>query len=303
MNGGIDYPPAFRDRESRITHLLVALGRGWAYCLSLLFPGKRRAALLLVANERSRDALVKGSARQVFNLPENGVDITVWRPRLIARDTSSPCRFVFVGRLVRSKGVDFWLNAFAIALRQGARISGLVIGDGPEQDALIEQARSAGLLASALDEPGKVFFAGWQPPARVAELLGNQDCLVFPTLCECGGAVLLEAMAMGLPVVATKWGGPADYVDSTCGMLVPPDSREQLVDGFADAMVRLARDPELRERMGRAGRRKVEQSFSWERKVDTVIGFYRQAARSAQPCLTLASVLVALAADVLIVEL
>ena len=70
---------------------------------------------------------------------------------------------------------------------------------------------------------GKVFFAGHRSQPEIAELMATHDCLVLPTLIESGGAVLLEAMAMGLPVISTDWGGPADYVDDSCGILVPLD--------------------------------------------------------------------------------
>ncbi len=109
----------------------------------------------------------------------------------------------------------------------------------------------------------------------------GQDCLILPTLLESGGAVLLEAMAVGLPVIATKWGGPAEYVDDSCGILVPPDSRESLIAGLADAMERLARDPELRHRMGEAGRRKIQRFYTWDAKIDRILDFYHQAVRPA----------------------
>jgi glycosyltransferase involved in cell wall biosynthesis len=106
---------------------------------------------------------------------------------------------------------------------------------------------------------------------------------VLPTLIESGGAVLLEAMAMGLPVISTDWGGPADYVDDSCGILVPLDSREQLVVSLAGAMERLAGDAELREQMGEAGRLKVEQHYTWNGKITHVIEFYREAIAGKVP--------------------
>ncbi|MEG4854015.1 glycosyltransferase family 4 protein [Microcoleus sp. B5-D4] len=100
--------------------------------------------------------------------------------------------------------------------------------------------------------------------------------MVFPTLRECGGAVVLEAMAVGLPVIATNWGGPADYLNSTCGILVEPTSREGFVQGLTDAMLKLAQSPELRQSIGCAGRERVRQHFDWERKVDRILEIYQQ---------------------------
>jgi glycosyltransferase involved in cell wall biosynthesis len=283
MKGDTDYPPAFRNYESAMTRLAIALGRASAGWLNRIFPGKRQASILLVANEQSRSALINGTTAKVFDLPENGVDTSIWRPARVQSTDSSLCRFAYVGRLVRSKGVDLWLRAFAKVAAGGSAISALIIGDGPERKALMEQAQSAGILGASPNEPGKIFFAGWQSQPAVAELLATQDCLVLPTLLESGGAVILEAMAVGLPVIATKWGGPAEYVDSSCGLLVPPDSPETLVAGLAEAMDRLARDPELRRRMGDAGRRKIERFYTWDTKIDRILDFYRQAVDPKQP--------------------
>lgn len=93
---------------------------------------------------------------------------------------------------------------------------------------------------------------------------------------------------MGKPVVATAWGGPLDYLDERCGVLVPPASRDALVQGLADAMVRLAASPGLRREMGRFGRDKVRRVYDWEVKVDRMVDVYRQAAaRSASGAATL----------------
>jgi glycosyltransferase involved in cell wall biosynthesis len=99
--------------------------------------------------------------------------------------------------------------------------------------------------------------------------------LVLPSLMECGGAVVLEAMAMGLPVIATAWGGPVDYIDDTCGILVEPGSRQAFVDNFAHALEQLARSPQARVEMGRAARARVVEHFDWEVKVDRVLALYR----------------------------
>ena len=88
---------------------------------------------------------------------------------------------------------------------------------------------------------GTVHFAGWLAQSACAEWLRDADALVLPSLLECGGAVVLEAMSMAKPVIATAWGGPLDYHDASCGVLVIPESREAIIDGFAAAMVALAR--------------------------------------------------------------
>lgn len=81
----------------------------------------------------------------------------------------------------------------------------------------------------------------------------------------------MEAMAVGLPVIATNWGGPGDYLNSTWGILVEPASKEGFVKGLTDAMLKLTQSPELRPSMGCAGRERVRQHFDWEGKVDRIL--------------------------------
>jgi glycosyltransferase involved in cell wall biosynthesis len=84
-------------------------------------------------------------------------------------------------------------------------------------------------------------------------------------------------MAMGIPVIASDWGGPSDYLDGRCGILVKPINRQIFREGLADAMLKLARNPSLRRRLGRAGRNKVIREFDWEKKVDAMVEIYRRA--------------------------
>lgn len=273
MNGGMTYPPAFRRVQGRIERALVGLGRRASYLLNRAMPGKARASALLVANGRTRAALPVRDARAVIELVENGVDLAVWadEPSIAAgaaraTDGSMPT-WIYMGRLVDWKAVDLLLEAFAEA-RRHVPMRLLIVGDGPERTRLER-------LATTLRLGGDVTFTGWLPQADCARLLRDSDGLVLSSLYECGGAVVLEAMAAGRPVVATAWGGPLDYLDETCGVLVPPDSREALVQGFADALAALGADAPRRATMGAAGRRRARALFDWDRKVDRMIEIYR----------------------------
>jgi glycosyltransferase involved in cell wall biosynthesis len=114
------------------------------------------------------------------------------------------------------------------------------------------------------------------PQNKVAPMLAMMDWLVLSSLYECGGAVVLEAMAIRLPVIATRWGGPTDYLDETCSILIDPSSREDLIAGFAQAMHRPGADPQPRERMGATGARKITEHFDWSVKADVVLNLYQQ---------------------------
>jgi glycosyltransferase involved in cell wall biosynthesis len=85
---------------------------------------------------------------------------------------------------------------------------------------------------------------------------------------------VLEAMSLAKPVIVTAWGGPLDYVDADCGLLVEPRSPEAVVEGFAAAMLELAGSPALRRRLGARGVERVRREFDWEIKVDRMLDLY-----------------------------
>jgi glycosyltransferase involved in cell wall biosynthesis len=273
MNGGMSYPPGFRRSEGLLVRGFTRLGRWSANLVNRLLPGKLRAETLLVANERTRRALPRGPRGRVVELVENGVDLALWQADGARPDRGRPVRFVFVGRLVDWKAVDLLLAAFRrVADETPATLD--VLGDGPMRPRLEAEARRLGL-------GGAVTFHGWLPQAELGRRLQAADVFVLPSLYECGGAVVLEAMACGLPVVATRWGGPTDYIDPRCGILVEPTSPAEFVAGLARAMAELASSPSRRQEMGRAGRQRVLREFDWERKVERMLDVYADTVRRA----------------------
>jgi len=276
MNGGMDYPPGFRRLQSGTERLALATGRRLADIMNYFMPGKRQAAMLLVANERTRSALPRGVSRNVVMLVENGVDLPLWSPvRSPAKESElTAAHFIFMGRLVDWKAVDLLLLAFNQASAQTAMTLS-IIGDGDERIKLEQMTRSLDIFAEKIDQPGKVRFLGWMSQSECAGQLARCDALVLPSMAECGGAVVLEAMAMEVPVIATAWGGPVDYLDSSCGVLIEPTSKEAFVNDLALALVRLATHPQDRRAMGKAGRLKVIRDFDWESKVDRMLEHYR----------------------------
>lgn len=279
MNGGIDFPPAFSAQyEARSITRLVSVGRTVTGFLNRLMPGKLRAAVLAVANDRTRRWLPSGVRGRVVEVVENGVDLDLWAGRDIGDEpVDNPVpRFVFMGRLVDWKAVDLLLEAFRAAAAR-APMSLTIVGDGGERPRLEAMCREWQLLAQAEGDAGKVYFAGWRSQPECAAILARSSALVLSSLRECGGAVVLEAMASSRPVIATDWGGPADYLDPACGVLVRPDSRVSFIGGLADALVTLAKSRELRVTMGRAGRIKATRLFDWDLKAQRMVQIYREA--------------------------
>lgn len=266
MNGGMDYPAAFRTAESVFTRVAVAIGRSAANLVNFLVPGKRHASALLVANERTRLALPSAPRAQIIEIPENGVDLSIWTvPSVAAQPISEPPSFYFVGRLVDWKRLDLVIQALASI--PAAYLC--VIGDGPMRPEWSALSESLGIA-------DRIHWLGWLPQPECAHLLQSATALLLPSIYECGGAVVLEAMACGIPVVATDWGGPADYLDESCGFLVDPSTQQSIVRGFVNSMQTLIAEPGLHDQLGASGRRRVEDYFDWEKKIDQILEIYRR---------------------------
>ena len=264
--GGMNFPPAFADLDSALTRASMKLGRELSHVANRLVPGKIRADLLLAANEWTVKALPSGYQGRVIRLFESGVDLNLWKPTQDESRSNGPVRFAFSGRFVDWKGIQYLLPAFAMAASQEKSCHLDLIGGGDlegEVKAVIKQNNLA----------GSVRLHGWVARPDAARIIREADVFVMPSLRECGGTAILEAMALGKPIIATNWGGPSDYVNSTCGLLVDPASKSGFIQGLANAMVRLARSPELRRSLGEGGKLRVrEDGLDWESKADRMLG-------------------------------
>ena len=264
--GGMEFPPAFRGLDSWLTRKVIAFSRALSSLANRLVPGKLDADVILVANAQTERALPDGVKGRVMRLFESGVDLQLWRTPADPRPDDGEVRFVFSGRFVDWKGIQFLLPAFerAAAVERSCRLE--LIGGGGEFEREVRE------LANRDSIRDRVRLHGWVPREKAAEILREADVFVMPSLRECGGTAILEAMAMSKPVIATNWGGPADYVTASCGILVSPDSPEAFVQGLADAIVALARSAGLRQSLGAGGTKRVEEDYlSWDAKADRVL--------------------------------
>jgi glycosyltransferase involved in cell wall biosynthesis len=277
MCGGLELPSAFQYMDSTFTRLSVGIGRVVSELLHKVIPGKVQAEALVVANDLTAKALPKHCIGKRYQVIESGVDLSLWQPRSPVAPTSDrPVRFVFAGRFVDWKGVEFLIDAFAQALPQMNAVLELV-GDGELRQALEAQVERLGVKS-------QVMFYGWMNREAIQNWLMDCDVFVMPSLRECGGTAILEAMAIGLPIIATNWAGPGNYVDASCGILVDPTSKAAFVDGLAEAMVQLASAPEQRQTMGAAGIYQVRQRYlDWDSKVDRLVEIFEETIATACP--------------------
>ncbi len=271
MNGGMKYPPGYSEYQSKLSTFTVSIFRKIALLANMVLPGKRRAALLLVANDRTLAAL-PFRPRNVRHIVENGVDASIWAPAVPkpgANNEASGFHLVFIGRLVDWKALEITFSAIQVARSRNVDVMLHIIGDGPERSHLEK-------IIQSMELENYVTFYGFRDQVECARLLQDFDALILNSLFECGGAVVLEAMSLGLPAIVSDWGGPADYVDSTCGILVSPVPKQGFDQRLADAIEKLAKNPDLCSQMGRAGADKVKAEYDWDKKVDQLVKIYNE---------------------------
>ncbi len=154
------------------------------------------------------------------------------------------------------------IEAAAPLVRQGL-VKLDIIGDGPQRPALEA-------LAAREDSPNTI-FAGWVDHKQLAERLRQSDVFGFPSVREFGGAVVLEAMALGLVPIVMDYGGPGEHVTPGTGIAIPMGSRAHIVAKLRIALEKLAADPSGLELMGARARARVFQTFTWDAKAAQVL--------------------------------
>jgi glycosyltransferase involved in cell wall biosynthesis len=172
---------------------------------------------------------------------------------------TDPVRFVVAGALLAWKGFDLALRAFAAARTELRDCELHIIGDGPERAYLESLARRL-----ALDD--SVSWHGQQPRPSALRLMGESHALVHPSYHDSGGWVCLEAMALGLPVVCLDLAGPAVLVPHEAGRRIPATTPPETIAMLARSLVELGSDRDLREALGREGRKHVASQFSWSHR-------------------------------------
>jgi glycosyltransferase involved in cell wall biosynthesis len=228
----------------------------------------RRADTVIAATDDTRDRLVRLGCGRVVVEGVAGLSCEEIASAGDGAAPGGPLTFASVGRLLHWKGFHLGLRAFARLPDRTARYS--IVGTGPMRSRLERLARDLGVAE-------RVRFLGHRPRSETLELIRQSHVLVHPSLHDSGGFVCLEAMAAGRPVVCLDRGGPAAMVHDGCAITVPSVGVEQVVADPTLALERLARDPALRERMGREARSWVSDHHAWPRKGARIREVYRAA--------------------------
>ena len=233
--------PGFRPYDFKLYHKIAAP------FLHVIWHG----ASSVIANSKGLHNLATAfdSTIEIPIIP-NGVDLKKFSAP--ARDWSAP-RLLSVGRIVYQKGLDLAMSALADL--KDLSWTWTIAGDGPQMQVLQSMAEENGIK-------DRVHFIGWQSADQLKKEYCAANVFLFPSRHEGMPNAVLEAMASGLPVVATRIAGNEELVvNGETGALVPAEDVESLRESLMPLLV----EAKMREKMGRASRQRVEESFSWNR--------------------------------------
>lgn len=226
---------------------------------------------------------MRTEAHGLFDLPQerisviaNGIDLKRWRASTTltaqVRDAHAPHGplVVFVGRLEWEKGAHTLIDALPRLKRRNPGLRAVIAGRGGHESQLTDQVR-ARRLGRTVD------FVGWLPEPRLHALIAAADVLVVPSIYEPFGLVAIEGAALGTPLVVARTGGLAEFVeDGVTGRTFEPGSAV----GLADAVTAALHDDSGAQRMARAARTRLRESYGWSRIADDTQAAYVQARRA-----------------------
>ncbi|HOB73951.1 MAG TPA: glycosyltransferase family 4 protein [Phycisphaerae bacterium] len=193
-----------------------------------------------------------------------GCDMDLFHPPEKRSGRAGQCRFIFVGRCIPVKNLDFLVDGFAAARRRLPELTLTIVGDGNCLPVIRRKVEGLGLS-------GAVEFPGFLSGRALADQYRAADCFTLVSQYESFSLVALEAMSSGLPLILSQVGHLPRFIeDHQAGTLVKPGD----VAGLADAMVWWAEHPEARAATGCRNRATVEKHFSWDASARKLLTFY-----------------------------
>jgi glycosyltransferase involved in cell wall biosynthesis len=246
------------------------LAKVWGHLDPLVRLTARRATVILCQTPRTIEYFPRSLRKKATLFPSVGAERSILPQRASAGDARKAFRVISVGDLSYFKGFDLGLRAFARLVKQSLDSEYYIVGDGRERASLSR-------LASELGLDGHVKFFGVMPRSETLKKYYECDILLHPSLRDPPVYVIVEAMTSGLPVVCLDLGGPSMQVTGESGIKVPAITPEQSERDLAAAMLRLARDVELRQSMSQEALRRVSDHFDWNKKGELINEMYQKA--------------------------
>jgi len=259
INGGLPWPPGFSqaDNQKQWISGLRSLYRFLPFARSTY-----RDAAAIMAGSSQTYAEFAAFRDKLFFLPENGVSASLCSTGQRSRERSGELELIFVGGLVPYKACDLAFRAAAPLLRGG--LAGFtVVGDGPERPRLEQLARALGIEKA-------VSFCGFLSHDETMRQLQLADVLVFPSVREFGGAVVFEALALGVVPVVADFGGPGDIVQAEIGYKVALTNESDVVAQIETILADLVENRDRLDQLRERGTRYAFQRLSWDAKAQVI---------------------------------
>jgi len=272
INGGLPWPQGFSQaKKEKELNARLSNVRNFYRFLPFARATYRYAAAIIAGSSQTYAEFVDYHEKLFFVPGENGISPSPDTDALRSSMRSDKLELIFIGGLVPIKACDLGLRAAAPLLKTG-RARFTIVGDGPERTRLEQLTNSLGIAKF-------VSFYGMLRHNEAMKHLCAADVLVFPSIRDFGGAVVFEALAMGVVPVVVDFGGPGDIVHPQVGFKVPLTNEDDVVLQLKRVLADLERDRDLLERMRQQGMRYARKYLSWDAKAQIVTQILRWAIR------------------------
>ena len=234
----------------------------------IFIKGQSKAGAIMVCNKDSMAQLPKKWTPKAHFLPVSGVSSEDLSFPASPRSEDGVFDVLSAGSLIRVKGFGLAIRAFKLFSDKYPNSRLTIAGSGPEEPRLRALISDSGL-------EDKVNLPGAIPRDALLSKMASSDVLLFPSMRDGGGTVVIEAMSAAKPVVCLDIGGPGLHINDECGIKLKPASPAETVQNLADALERLYLDEGLRLRLGKAARERAEQRYHWDKLGERLMAVYQ----------------------------
>lgn len=255
--------------SEKLREYLRAVVNGIAYFDPFLRRSLAKATLILTKTPQTRQALPRRFHERCIDFLEIGIDPVPAETIDLGGQRGERFRIVFAGRLLGLKGVHLALQAIGRLVQDGRQLEFHIIGEGPMRRVLESLAQELGISDC-------VHWHGLMPQAELFKHYREMDCLLFPSLHDSSGNVVLEAMSFGLPVICLDLGGPPEILAGQGGIVVATGGLDEsgVATALAGATASLMDDAILLEHLRHEARRRSE-CMTWERRINDAVMLLR----------------------------
>lgn len=269
--GGGQKTPRGLSKEYSLYGRVAECVRRTAQWMGRRLPTRRRcvrnAKTILVCNQETKEKIPQKFRKKVRYFPVNGIDKNDIRIKPVKMRKQKKFRVITAGRMHRLKGFELAVKAFFLFAGDKPDAEMTIIGRGPEKEHVEK-------LIQELNLADRVFIQDWMQRKELLKQMKRSDVFLFASFRDGGGAVVVEAMASGLPVICINTAGPGFHVKEKYGIKIQPKSTSFVIDEMAKALNKLHNNEQLRAEMGEAARIRAKEYYEWTKLGSRMIEIY-----------------------------